>query len=107
MLVRCGAVLEEDGIPSHDPGACWQGTTAVRSSIVVVVSAIYASLTLTFALSVFQQDPTDRSDALGRPHSRIEVFSLAQKTILTISFTVFEGFQRYERIISKSFNRPL
>lgn len=89
MLTLCG-----DSADPVNPAACWTGSLAVRSGVVVVVSIFYVMLTLTFALSVFQQDPTDRSDALGRPHSRIEVFSLFFKTVLTVSFTVLQRDER-------------
>lgn len=70
--------------------SCWTGGLAVRSAVVIIVSIIFVALSATFCLSVFQQDPTDKSEILGRPHSRIEVYQLLMKTILAISFVILE-----------------
>ena len=90
MLAFCGEVTLE-----LDYAACWQGFMTIRSVVVVVVSLIYIFLTLTFAISVFEQDPTAKNEILSRPHSRVEVCNVIMKTILAICFVLLEQDSRY------------
>lgn len=55
-----------------------------------LIKAAFVMLSLTFAISIFQQDPTDSTEQLSKPHARIEVFHLTAKTILTILFVSLE-----------------
>lgn len=92
MLTNCGDHVNTEA-------TCWQGTLALRSAVVVVVGLLYTLLTVAFALSVFQQDPTDRSEILSRPHSRIEVYNLLMKTIITIIFVLLGEKEGYVAFI--------
>jgi hypothetical protein len=74
---------------------CWSDLLLFRNIVVILVALIYIALTLTFALSVFQQDPTEESELLGRPHSRVELFQLISKTVLTVLFTALEHYHDY------------
>lgn len=94
MLTGCS---EGDGHGGHHVygpdryASCWTDAYIFRSLIVILVCVIFILLTLTFAMSVFQQDPTDKKELLNRPHSRIEVSQIIAKTILTALFVMFEG----------------
>ncbi len=90
MLIEC-----DDAAGSRSAEACWQGVTLIRSIVVIFVSLIYIALSLAFALSVFEQDPTDRSEIMSRPHSRIEVYNLFLKTVLSIAFVALEDQKQY------------
>ena len=96
MLVSCSG----DDHSEASAANCWAGTLALRSTVVVIVSLLYAALTLTFALTVFQQDPTDATDLHGRPHSRIELYHILSKTILTIVFSALEHDSKYWWILA-------
>jgi hypothetical protein len=87
MIAECPSAATEH----HSSAACWEGATAVRSVVVILVSFFYVTLSVTFALSVFQQDPTDRAEIMSRPHSRIEVYNLVVKTALSILFVAVES----------------
>lgn len=97
MFLHCSDGPDSGSIA--DAVNCWSGIVTLRSITVLIVSILYVSLSLIFALSVFQQDPTDHTDHHGRPHSRIEVFNLVSKTVLTITFTILERGKRYVRYL--------
>ncbi len=85
MLAFCGS----DAL-HVDYASCWADFMSIRSVVVIFVSLVYIFLTLTFAISVFEQNPTEKGEILSRPHSRIEVYNLFAKTILTIMFVLLE-----------------
>lgn len=80
-------------------GGCWTGAYATRSAFVIVISLFYILLSLTFAVAVFQQDATDPSELLSRPHSRCEVYHLLVKTVLTICFVSLEHHHQYHWLL--------
>jgi hypothetical protein len=84
--------------------SCWSGVMLVQTIVVLVITLIFITLSLTFALSVFQQDPTDRSEVHSRPHSRIDVYQLLMKTVLVIFFVSLE---HHKELVFKTVYLPV
>lgn len=70
----------------------------LRTVVVILVSVVFGMMFLMYScividicgqcivigfLNISQQDPTDKKEVLARPHSRIDVFHVFAKTVLT------------------------
>jgi hypothetical protein len=82
MLVDC-----TDQYGSHV--SCWQGVLLFRSIANSVVGILFLGLSFILTLTYYEQDPTSKT-VLSRPHSRIEVYYLVMRAIMTIFFTVLD-----------------
>ncbi|KAI9334520.1 hypothetical protein DFJ73DRAFT_962976 [Zopfochytrium polystomum] len=76
----------EDG---NGPEICWTGPHVFKTIFSIIIMIIFIGLALAVKATFFEPDPKSK-DISSRPHSRLDMFYLACRTVLTILAIVLQ-----------------
>eukprot|EP01137_Pigoraptor_chileana_P020971 Opistho-2@84058 len=72
-------------ISCHDMSDCWTGVDVFEKMLAILVGLAFIALALLTTICFSDPDPSSPS-ALSRPHSRIDLYYVVVRAVLTITF---------------------